>query len=250
LHVCLACFTEYDTIFAQMFHSSLMKVNRPTPPCPIVGCQGEVVELDDLIAPAIIELNKKGYITRHCCAGHPGRRFANFYVSFEPDVRFPFSALQSLPAQIVLEPFEIQDEKTLRMYFVAETSFTVSAPFTDGEDPNLFPYIVQCNVDFYKWVLKLPQHEEYDEFEDTNDDSGRGELAYKMTELLIDAYGFSPEERVGDKQTSISIEDFAKLVESVPDPYFFYESLKRLSSLSKGALKYYINQIAVSLLED
>lgn len=30
----------------------------------------ECFEVDELIAPAIIELNKKGYITKFCCSGH------------------------------------------------------------------------------------------------------------------------------------------------------------------------------------
>lgn len=38
--------------------------------CPKLNCSGDLVEIDELFVPVIIELNKKGYITEFCCSGH------------------------------------------------------------------------------------------------------------------------------------------------------------------------------------
>lgn len=38
--------------------------------CPIAGCDNTLVDLDELIAYQIKELNRMGYITDCCCSGH------------------------------------------------------------------------------------------------------------------------------------------------------------------------------------
>lgn len=38
--------------------------------CPRTDCCGNIFECDELLIPAILELNRKGYDTRCCCAGH------------------------------------------------------------------------------------------------------------------------------------------------------------------------------------
>lgn len=57
--------------------------------CPRFSCTGEVIEVDELILPVIIELNKKGYFTKHCCAGHYYDKAPNSYISFEEGVKLP-----------------------------------------------------------------------------------------------------------------------------------------------------------------
>lgn len=70
-----------------------------------------IFEIDELIAPAIIHLNRKGYQTRFCCAGHPFPdrvgivihnededdgvvyHYSNpmeAYILFENEIKFPF----------------------------------------------------------------------------------------------------------------------------------------------------------------
>lgn len=39
-------------------------------PCPRTDCCGNIFECDELLIPAILELNRKGYDIRCCCAGH------------------------------------------------------------------------------------------------------------------------------------------------------------------------------------
>lgn len=51
-------------------------------PCPRTDCCGNIFECDELLIPAILELNRKGYDTRFCCAGHAfghGEGYISFY---------------------------------------------------------------------------------------------------------------------------------------------------------------------------
>jgi hypothetical protein len=49
--------------------------------CRYCGCTEEPIIIDELIAPVIVLLNKKGYITRTCCSGHihTGHGYIEFY---------------------------------------------------------------------------------------------------------------------------------------------------------------------------
>lgn len=38
--------------------------------CPKATCAGNLIHVDELLIPAIITLNKKGYITTGCCSTH------------------------------------------------------------------------------------------------------------------------------------------------------------------------------------
>jgi len=50
--------------------------------CKVKNCYGDVVEIDELLIPTIIELNKKGYKTKYCCSGHYDTRPYNSYSSY------------------------------------------------------------------------------------------------------------------------------------------------------------------------
>ncbi len=54
-YMCMGCYEVYD---------------RELGYCPKVNCHCDVVEIDELMLPAIKILNQKGYITEYCCAGH------------------------------------------------------------------------------------------------------------------------------------------------------------------------------------
>lgn len=54
---CLACQRSYE-----------ITVLRGNIACP--KCEGNLVEIDDLLAPTILLLNHKGYKTQYCCSGH------------------------------------------------------------------------------------------------------------------------------------------------------------------------------------
>lgn len=62
--------------------------------CSKPGCNRELVELDEVIVPAIITLWKKGYDTVKCCSGHyQGVSFNVPYIIFSENGRQDFSIL-------------------------------------------------------------------------------------------------------------------------------------------------------------
>ena len=72
MHVCMSCYEVYDDFYARQFEF-----------CPKAECfGGEVVPIDELMIPAIIELNKKGYYTEFCCSGHVYDVSAGGYIKF------------------------------------------------------------------------------------------------------------------------------------------------------------------------
>lgn len=70
--VCLSCYALGHKI--ARFGSSYHKI------CP--KCGKPVTEIDELITPTIIELNRKGYKTLYCCSGHLSS-FNSFYIYFD-----------------------------------------------------------------------------------------------------------------------------------------------------------------------
>ena len=72
MHVCMSCYEVYDDFYSKHFEF-----------CPKADCVGgEVVEVDELMIPAIIELNKRGYYTEFCCSGHIYDVSAGGYIKF------------------------------------------------------------------------------------------------------------------------------------------------------------------------
>ena len=68
--------------------------------CPLRECQGRVANVDEMIAPALIELNRKGYETLFSCSGHFNRKYLDNYVAFAEHVE-----LTSAPEGFELEKF-------------------------------------------------------------------------------------------------------------------------------------------------
>lgn len=55
VYLCLDCYEIYKI---------------PLQNCPKASCNGQVIEVDELMLPIIILLNQKGYYTEFCCSGH------------------------------------------------------------------------------------------------------------------------------------------------------------------------------------
>ena len=50
--------------------------------CPHKWCNGDLVEIDELILPAIKMFNAKGYTTEYCCSGHMEEEYSTPYIKF------------------------------------------------------------------------------------------------------------------------------------------------------------------------
>ena len=68
-----------------------LKTNEIWADSNIAGFHDEHIEIDEVIAPLIRELNIKGYKTKFCCSGHP------FYSLCEAMVSILYAKLWSIP---------------------------------------------------------------------------------------------------------------------------------------------------------
>lgn len=80
--LCVDCFEVYD--------ESYPIIKGEYNHCPKADCIGNVIEVDELLLPTIIELNKKRYYTKYCCSGHYYSKGGdNCYIMFEDGVILP-----------------------------------------------------------------------------------------------------------------------------------------------------------------
>jgi hypothetical protein len=116
--------------------------------CPLRECQGHVANIDENIAPAIIELNRKGYATEFSCSGHFNRSYLDNYISFSVGVQ-----LDNAPEGFELEKRQDEDGKihhVVRLNISDEEWEKVST-----EDRILA--ITRNNLAVLRWARGLPQ---------------------------------------------------------------------------------------------
>jgi hypothetical protein len=84
--------------------------------CSRPGCNMELIELDEIIAPVIIALWKKGYDTLSCCSGHyKGSSYNVPYIVFSERGRKDFENLpegfvvNKCGTGVILEPEEFDE---------------------------------------------------------------------------------------------------------------------------------------------
>lgn len=107
--------------------------------CPKIDCHGQVVKIDELILPTIIELNKKGYITEFCCSGHSyEEKYTNTYISFASEV-VPLK----LPEGFAVE--KINNKICIRKKYYSDT-----VPKSER-----FQEIIKTNLELLKWANSL-----------------------------------------------------------------------------------------------
>jgi hypothetical protein len=76
--LCLSCYNIYN--------QKTIKNNM----CKVKNCYGDIVEIDKLFAPAIAELNGKGYKTQYCCSAHyTDNQSIDSYIYFHDDIELP-----------------------------------------------------------------------------------------------------------------------------------------------------------------
>lgn len=116
-------------------------------------------ECDDLIAPAILLLNNKGYKTKYCCCGHPLMRVdphdenkiitypgygSEFYILFENNYEFP-----TPPDNGKLVP-DKSGNTCIRAKLVNLGEHDAYEEIYD-----VYDRIYQFNKSFYEWVKTL-----------------------------------------------------------------------------------------------
>lgn len=129
--ICMKCY--------EIYREDLPTIKGEYNFCPKATCYGEVVEIDELMFPTIIELNKKGYFTEYCCSGHYYEKSPNSYIKFQEDVELP-----SLPKGYKLEPNLNNSGVTIRRHY------------DDGD----FDSIVKSATELFKWAKSLKESEE------------------------------------------------------------------------------------------
>lgn len=70
IQICNTCFKIYKLSTYVKTKDGYKTVADEILPCPKIGCSGELYECDEMLAPIISVLNKKGYTTFYSCSGH------------------------------------------------------------------------------------------------------------------------------------------------------------------------------------
>jgi len=79
------CLTCYQIIDPSVYRRGEGKYDR----CPIMGCENRIAWIDENLLPIIITLNKKGYRTQNCCAGHIWAKYPFINIDFGYGVILP-----------------------------------------------------------------------------------------------------------------------------------------------------------------
>lgn len=135
MHVCMECFEIYDKRFLNDRYDEI--------PCPKEDCSGDVVELDELIAPTIILLNEKGYCTKFCCSGHWYSHSSTVYIFFFDDCVPPY----------IPKSFKWDDYR--------EPINTMRARYDEKSDESKYDFVVRMNKELFEWAINLPENEEW-----------------------------------------------------------------------------------------
>jgi len=140
-YICLDCYE----VFEENVMRNVQKVNyaegRDWLFCPITSCGGNVIEVDELLLPVIKILNKKGYNTKFCCAGHTYDNYPNTYINFEKDVEIP-----NLPQGFEFDKVGINNGMTIRKDYKKYKKNEI----------RLYKEIVRSSLILLAWTRKLP----------------------------------------------------------------------------------------------
>lgn len=142
--VCLDCFEIYENNIA------LIQTSNGHIYCPKKTCYGEIIEVDELLLPTIILLNKKNYKTAYCCAGHFLTGIdENAYIMFKNNC----------------QPLTVPKGFTSEFNFGTHT-YTIRKWFREDVESERVENILTTALELYKWAESLPQNEYYLEEEE------------------------------------------------------------------------------------
>lgn len=120
-------------------------------------CGSKFVEVDELIAPAVFELNRKGYTTQFCCSGHlyEGCLPPTTYIMFEDYYNDGFNKpLPSVPEGFILESGpRLSDDWYCD---VIRAGYCEDDDITEESLKYNITEIARLNRVLYEWALSLP----------------------------------------------------------------------------------------------
>lgn len=137
-YMCMNCFETY--VFSDLNTKDkygMYSVAR----CPKTNCFGDIIEIDELMLLPITILNKKGYMTEFCCAGHYYDNIVNTYIKFSDNYKFPH-----LPKGFKLESESYNN--TIRKKY----------DYIDLSDYERCKEIIQTSLDLLEWVDGLDEY--------------------------------------------------------------------------------------------
>jgi hypothetical protein len=137
MKLCLKCFN----ILADNYKSEW---------CPLRNCEGEVIDADETIVPALIELNKKGYYTQFSCSGHATRDYVDCYIAFAEGINLP-----DAPEGFELQ--KLQDENMAIHNVIRKDIWDEEWLATPSEDR--LKIIADMNISILKWAKLLKEKE-------------------------------------------------------------------------------------------
>lgn len=181
MHACLSCFSVFKPEIRSQVPQEIVENKERLfgIECPTMDCLGEVIDLDELILPAIFVLNYKGYTTKSCCSGHVHSRIAETYVMFEDSVKLP-----DFPHGFEIDEREAPDEGGEPV----PQSQTIRKLHDSGDR---IGSILLANKKLYDWTRGLPNLNEERMEQETEIEQRQDEL--RIMRML--AMGFSPQKQ-------------------------------------------------------
>lgn len=113
-------------------------------------CGKPKVEIDYYIYPAVYELNRKGYVTRSCCSGHPSDPLKRTSICFAED----------LNVELDLEHFQFESYN-YRGIHIRRNSILLKPEIIhklSKKRTNKLELIQKANRELYAWARSLPMN--------------------------------------------------------------------------------------------
>lgn len=118
--------------------------------CPKAGCEGSVVEIDELMVPTIKLLNEKGYMTEYCCSGHVYGNGGSAYICLTELMTEVLDAEDKHQMRYILpKSWNMEGDTFNRIYFSHMLKY-------NGTESEKYKDIMKANMEFYEFVEKLP----------------------------------------------------------------------------------------------
>lgn len=142
----------------------------------IDGFLDDFIEIDEVIAPVIRELNVRGYRTSFCCCGHPFRMYNELLTDIaEPEKAFPYFRKMEKSGRNDL-PYRVITATPANDFYIAfaakqKSDFPIPLPFGfewDTADTIRYTYVrsefyaflserMTAVKTLHRWAKRLPQ---------------------------------------------------------------------------------------------